>query len=447
MAASGLGMTKPEQMRHEPTSYKQQVVKKLNLCLAAQSFFPTYGGAQLRFLRYLPGLHARSIDTQIVTGTPTPNEHTTSGLAEEWQKNRVGNILDSATPDGTPIHRVRLPDEKGWRRSVLFNRTVAKYCRQTGHRAEVLQLVTGLQPLNIPWIRYLRARRVAVAYAVTIAPRQKKLSKNRFKHAYRAWAARELYNQLDCIITNNTPLRDIVREMGVTTPVEVIPNGVDLRRFRPPSDDSERSELRSRLGVSERDFLVTTVGAVIPRKGGDILLEAWLSIAERFPSAHLALIGPRTDLQDPKFTVFRDRLESLRQSGPAPQNVHFLGEVAEIEAYMKATDVFVLPSDREGMPNSVLEAMASRVPVVLTPFTGLSDDLGTPGEHFLLADRNNRSLAEAILGLLDNSELRAEIATGGHSWVISRMDLEIALDRYAGVYRQLAAKKMRNPVT
>ncbi len=429
-------------MRHEQTPDKQ-VVKKLNLCLAAQSFFPTYGGAQLRFLRYLPGLHARSIDTHIVTGTPTPNEHTASGQAEEWLKNPVGEILDSATPDGTPVHRVRLPDEKGWRRSVLFNRTVAKYCRQTDHPAEVLQLVTGLQPLNIPWIRYLRARGIAVAYAVTIAPRQKRLSKNRFKHAYRAWSARELYNQLDCIITNNTPLRDIVRDLGITTPVKVIPNGVVLRRFKPPGDGNEHHELRTRLGISEHDFLVTTAGAVIPRKGGDILLEAWLSIAERFPSAHLALIGPRTDQQDPKLTVFRDRLESLRQASPAPQNVHFAGEVEDIETYMRATDVFVLPSDREGMPNSVLEAMASGTPVVLTPFVGLSDDLGTPGEHFLVAERSARGLAETILGLLDNTELRTGIATAGHQWVTSRMDLEVALDRYADVYRELAAQNQK----
>ncbi|MFQ5644671.1 MAG: glycosyltransferase family 4 protein, partial [Thiogranum sp.] len=352
---------------------------------------------------------------------------------------RVGSILASATPDGTPVHRVRLPDEKGWRREILFNRTVAGYCRQAEHRADVLQLVTGLRPLNIPWIRHLQARRTAVAYAVTIAPNQKQ-SKNRLKRMYRAWSARELYNQLDCIVTNNTPLRDIVREMGVTTPVEVIPNGVDLQRFKPPGGGTEHRELRRDLGISEDDFLVTTVGAVIPRKGCDLLLEAWQNIAARFPSAHLALIGPRTDLQDPKLAAFRDRLEALQQASPAPQNVHFVGEVAKVETYMRATDVFVLPSDREGMPNSVLEAMASRIPVVVTPFTGLSDDLGNPGRHFLLAERDAGKLADAILGLLTNPELRAELATNGYDWVSSRMNLETALDRYAGLYHELSAR-------
>jgi glycosyltransferase involved in cell wall biosynthesis len=414
-------------------------VEQLNLCLASPSFYPTYGGAQLRFLRYLPGLHARAIQTRIVTGTPTANEHTDPAHARQWQDRRVGDIMETQTPDGTPVHRVRLPDDKGWRRTVLFNRTVNRYCLQAPPRADVLQLVTGLRPLTIPWIRYLRARGVAVAYAVTIAPRRT-LSKSARKRAYREWSARQLYNQLDCIITNNSPLRDIVRELGVRTPVEVIPNGVDLRRFRPAADGSAPRELRARLGLGDNDFMVTTVGAVIPRKGGDLLLEAWQQVAAYFPSAHLVLIGPRTDQQDPKLTEFRDRLAALKQRSPAPQNVHFEGEVDNVETYMQASDLFVLPSQREGMPNSVLEAMASRVPVVMTPFVGLSEDLGQAGREFLLSNFDVAELSRTLLNILSNADLRFGLADSGYRWVTSRMDLETALDRYAGIYRRLAAR-------
>jgi glycosyltransferase involved in cell wall biosynthesis len=413
-------------------------VEKLNLCLAAPSFFPTYGGAQLRFLRYLPGFRARSIDTRIVTGTPTANEHTDPVHTEQWQNSRVGDILEASTPDGTPVYRVRLPDDKGCRRAALFNQMVNRYCLQRQHRADVVQLVTGLRPLVIPWIRYLRARGVAVAYAVTIAP--KKSSSKAHKRAYRDWSARRLYNQLDCIITNNSPLRDIVREMGVKIPVEVIPNGVDLRRFRPAADDNAHRGLRARLGLADTDFLVTTVGAVIPRKGGELLLQAWLRVAEQFPSAHLAFIGPRTDLQDPKLEGFRDRLAALQQASPAPGQVHFEGEVGNVETYMRASDLFILPSEREGMPNSVLEAMASRVAVVVTPFVGLSDDLGQPGREFLLSQQDAGDLSQTIIGLLSNAELRGTLASRGYQWATSRMDLELALDRYAAVYRELAAR-------
>ncbi|HFD79109.1 MAG TPA: glycosyltransferase family 1 protein [Gammaproteobacteria bacterium] len=413
-------------------------MESLNLCLAAPSFFPTYGGAQLRFLRYLPGLRARAIDTRIVTGTPTANEHTEAQHVEQWSGREVGAILESTTPDGTPVYRVRLPDEKGWKRVVLFNRTVVRYCNGPDFRADVLQLVTGLRPLTIPWIRYLRARGIAVAYAVTIAPKQG--SSKVHKRLFREWSERLLYNQLDCIITNNSPLKDIVREMGITTRVEVIPNGVDLRRFHRPEGDEERDITRRQLGLSKEDFLVTTIGAVIPRKGGELLLEAWLRVVKRFPSAHLLFIGPRTDQQDPKLSEFRDRLQQLREASGVPGHIHFLGEVKDVDRYLRATELFVLPSEREGMPNSVLEAMASGVPVIVTPFVGLSDDLGQPGREFLLSGFDEQELALAISGLLGNPDLRCEIGNAGYRWVKSRMDLEIALDRYAAVYRELVGR-------
>lgn len=413
-------------------------MEKLNLCLAAPSFFPTYGGAQLRFLRYLPGFRTRGINTHIVTGTPTANEHTEPEHTEQWRDRDVGAILKSETPDGTPVHRVRLPDDKGWRRSVLFNRTVSGYCQQPAFRADVLQLVTGLRPITIPWIRRLRARGIAVTYAVTIAPG--KPSSLVHKRMFRNWSDRLLYNQLDCIITNNTPLRDIIRDTGIKTPVEVIPNGVDLQRFHPPMDNSERRGVRQTLGLSDKDFLVTTIGAVIPRKGGDLLLESWLQVIKRFPSAHLLLIGPRTDLQNPKLAEFRDRLEALRQASGAPGNIHFTGEVPDVEEYLRASDLFVLPSQREGMPNSVLEAMASAVPVVITPFIGLSDDLGRPGQEFLLSSFDQQDLSAAMTAILTSAEKRAALGDSGYQWVTSRMDRELALDRYAQVYRQLAAR-------
>jgi len=414
-------------------------MQKLNLCIAAPSFYPTYGGAQLRFLRYLPGLRARFINVQIVTGTPTANEHTEPGHAEEWLRNDVGTILESETPDGTPVHRVRLPDQKGWRRSFLFNQTVLRFCAQPTFRADVLQLVTGLRPLTIPWLRRLHSRGVAVTYAVTIWPRSR--SPKVHKRIFRAWSERLLYNQLDCVITNNSPLRETIGELGANTPVEVIPNGVDLKRFRPLLHEEERRDIRQHLGLTGEGPLVSTIGAVIPRKGCELLLEAWLRVVERFPSAQLLVIGPRTDLEDPKLGAFRERLSALRKATGAPENVHFTGEVPDVEVYLRASDLFVLPSRREGMPNSVLEAMASAVPVILTPFAGLSDDLGRPGEHFLLSSYDVGDLSEAIVSALARPKQCAALGNVGHQWIESRMGLDVALDRYSDVYRRLAAQR------
>jgi len=100
----------------------------------------------------------------------------------------------------------------------------------------------------------------------------------------------------------------------------------------------------------------------------------------------------------------------------------------------------VLPSEREGMPNAVLEAMASRVPVILTPFKGLSADLGGAGEQYLLCNRTGPALASTLRQLLDDAQLRARIAQQGYDWVCRTMGLDKSLDRYAALYHELAAQ-------
>ena len=116
------------------------------------------------------------------------------------------------------------------------------------------------------------------------------------------------------------------------------------------------------------------------------------------------------------------------------------GLVEDVETYLHAADVLVLPSQREGMPNSVLEAMACGVPVIITPFLGLSDDLGKPGEQYLLADFSPDSLAEALRRLLQDPGLRERLAGSALQWIRQTMDLQASLDQYATLYKELAGK-------
>jgi glycosyltransferase involved in cell wall biosynthesis len=114
--------------------------------------------------------------------------------------------------------------------------------------------------------------------------------------------------------------------------------------------------------------------------------------------------------------------------------------VDDIELYYRACDIFVFPTQKEGMPNVVLEAMASAVPVILTPFPTLSEDLGQPGREFLLIERQPEALASEVERLIRNTDLRQDLGRRGRWWVEQTMDLEHALDRYAALYRELARR-------
>jgi glycosyltransferase involved in cell wall biosynthesis len=218
----------------------------------------------------------------------------------------------------------------------------------------------------------------------------------------------------------------------------MIPNGVNLKRFRPADGSEERQELRHALGIAKDDLVVATVGAVMPRKGHDLLLESWVGLAKRFPSAHLLIVGPRADLHDPKLADFGARLRELVERSGAPDRVHFVGMAENVEAYLRAADLFVLASQREGFPNSVLEAMATGLPAVLTRFIGFSERLGRADEQYRLADATPDALGTAIAGLLDDAELRRRLGRAAQRWVSENLDVERSLDRYASLYRELA---------
>jgi glycosyltransferase involved in cell wall biosynthesis len=230
----------------------------------------------------------------------------------------------------------------------------------------------------------------------------------------------------------------------VRTRIETIPNGVDLDRFHPvasAADEDERSARRETLGIAADELAIATVGAVMPRKGHEVVLEAWLGLAKRFPTAHLLLIGPRADRHDPKLQGFRRRLEDLVASSGASDRIHFVGMAHDVEAYLRAADVFVLASQREGLPNSMLEAMATGLPCVTTPFIGISARIGQPEKHYLLADRRAHALEAALARLLENPSLRKALGVAACRWIVDTLDLERSLDRYAALYEELVASR------
>jgi glycosyltransferase involved in cell wall biosynthesis len=412
------------------------------LCIASPMFYPTYGGSTLRFVRYLPGLRQRGIEIRILTGTPLLEEAGGAGDVDRWQEYPVGKMLPLETVHDTPVHRIRLPESKGWMRSILFNRALLRHCRNPVYRPDVVQMIGALRLKSIPWLARLRAMGIPCVYAVTITSKLKqKTNRSVLQQVLtgRQWRYRHLFNYLDCIVANNSPMRDLMREMGVTTRIEVIQNGVNLQRFRlSDASGDERQNMRAKLGVRPDELMITTVGAVIPRKGSDLLLESWIRMSREMKNTHLVFVGPEKHQEHPGLTEFRRRMQELMASAEMPERIHFTGLTEDVPAYLQASDLFVLPSQREGMPNSVIEAMACGVPTIITPFLGLSDDLGTPGRHYLLSDANPEKLAGDMHKVLSDPVMRKSFSEAGRQWVEQTMDLENTLDRYADLYHELA---------
>jgi glycosyltransferase involved in cell wall biosynthesis len=171
--------------------------------------------------------------------------------------------------------------------------------------------------------------------------------------------------------------------------------GVDLERFRP----LDRAAAKARLGIAGP--LVVSLGALIPRKGHDIVIEALAEI----PGATLLVAGEGPE---------RARLAALARARGLEGRVRLLGGVphAELPALLSAADVMALASESEGLANAWIEALACGTPVVTPEVDGAAEALDRPAAGRLLQQRTPAAFAEAIRAILANPPTPAAVRAG-----------------------------------
>jgi glycosyltransferase involved in cell wall biosynthesis len=376
-----------------------------------------------------------------MTGTPQIQERSESDTNAKWYNAAPGEWVESTLLDGAPLERIRLPDKKNAARTSIYYSGLLEVCQRATEGPVVAQLLTNMRPQALPWIEQLKAAGVASLYSVSQFPtwQQKPL-----KRIFRTRGYREVYNAFDALVTNSEAIERFLRDIGVTSRIEYIPNGVNLSRFHPPrsaQDIEARIELRAKLGIREGHKVIVAVGAVMPRKGQDKILAAWRRILPQLPNTDLLFVGPRSDTHDPKLKEFGQQIDHLIATSGAPEQVHFTGIVDDVDNYLRAADLLILASGREGTPNSVLEGMATGLPCLVTPFLGLSEGIGRPEEHYRLVDREEEAIAAALTEILQDASRGQSLAENGLRYAIEQVDQENTLDRYAALYEELAAQR------
>ena len=181
-------------------------------------------------------------------------------------------------------------------------------------------------------------------------------------------------------------------------------NGVDLERFTPARAGSEEArKLRAELGIGEDELVVGTVGRMVREKGFLELFRAARIVRERVPLARFLVLG-EGDAAKPD-AIAAAEVESARE------DVLFTGWRDDVAELMAVMDVFALPSWREGMPRSAIEAAASGLPLVLTDIRGCREVVRDGVEGLLVPVRDPEALADAMTRVLEDSG--APIADGG----------------------------------
>jgi len=195
-------------------------------------------------------------------------------------------------------------------------------------------------------------------------------------------------------------------------PVRVIPNGIDMARFRPVSSD-KKGQLRREFGLPIPARLVGCAARLEPVKAIENLLIAMTQLPEHI---HLALAGDGSE---------RMLLQSLSSELGLAERVHFLGAIDQMPEFYGCLDLFCLPSLKEGLPLSPLEAQACDVPVVLTRVGGCPD-ISCPDTGKLVNAGDCLGLQLAIRSLLQRPSSRSP-----RQFVAKIGDLRTTVARYA----------------
>lgn len=210
----------------------------------------------------------------------------------------------------------------------------------------------------------------------------------------------------------------------------VIPYGVDVELFRP--DAGRRAAWRERLGVPPGAPLLLGVGRMATKKGFQVLVEALPALFAAAPAAHVALAGGG------------DLLEPLRAASAAwSGRVHFPGPVLhdQLPDLYRAADLFVLPAvhdaagNVDGLPNVILEAMASGLPVVASAISGIPLAVADGATGLLVPEGDVAALAAALAALAGDPGRRAALGAAGRARAVAELTWDAVAARYRDAYR------------
>jgi glycosyltransferase involved in cell wall biosynthesis len=211
-------------------------------------------------------------------------------------------------------------------------------------------------------------------------------------------------------------------------------NGVDASRFEPtPEKAALAVALRQNLGIRPRQPVIGFAGRLTRDKGLPELVAAFQSIRMQSPETVLLLVGDYED-GDPVPRNIRNVIES-------EPGIHRVGFTSQIELYYLVMNIFVLPTHREGFPNTVLEAQAAGLPVVTTLATGAVDAIDDGITGLLTPVGDSEKLAAAILSLLSDPLKMQLMGQLGRERVLREFSNETMWEALASLYRTMLQER------
>jgi len=204
---------------------------------------------------------------------------------------------------------------------------------------------------------------------------------------------------VEMVIAPSLGMKKVLQELKVEAPIEVVPNGVDLKNFH-NADPLSRTE----LGYTPDDILLVFSGRIALEKNLPLLIKSFAGIAQAIPNTHLILIGGGIHQYEKEMHKLVDDLRLNHR-------VKFTGKLAynQLPSYLAMSDIFVTASVTEVHPLSVIEAMGAGLPVMGIDSVGVGDTVND-GETGLLSTHDIAAFTAKLTRLCLDAGLRLQLS-------------------------------------
>ena len=250
-------------------------------------------------------------------------------------------------------------------------------------------------------------------------------------HAYMP----DFCEQMDLVISPSNGMEKVLRQYGVESHVEVVPNGVDLTRFHNAAPLS-----RTDFGFTEDDILLVYAGRIAPEKNLEFLIRAFAGVSQVIPNVQLLIVGGGQKEHE-------EEVKPLPAKYGVQERIHFTGMIPydQLPSYLAMCDVFVTASVSEVHPLSVIEAMGTGLPIMGIDSPGVGDSV-VDGETGLLAKDDVASFTAKLTYLCINRDLHKKLGTAARDaseqYAIERTT-GIMLDHYTRLTQSPKEKKQK----
>jgi len=371
------------------------------------------GGAQKAFMQLGRGLADRGYEVRVAA------MYDKTGVIPDYEKAYGLPITDLAMkPRGSFLRKAG-----AMMRGVLRLRRLMRM-----DRIDIVQSFTHYSNLLGPFVGWTAGVPVRVTSQRIVLNDRSSL----FRVADR-WISRLQMAQRMVAVAESVRRYCIEREGLRSDRVITVPNGLDLEEW-PVGQEAEqlRRRVRDALGLAPEEIAIATVARLVPQKGHLDLLDAIPKVVRARPAARFLWIGDG-DL--------RSDLEQAVRDANLGEHVRFLGARSDVLELLQACDLFVLPSLWEGMPNSVLEAMAASLPVVATCVDGTPEAVVDGETGWLVPPSDPDALADGILDALENPVESRKMGEQGRRRVERDFSLERYVDGFVRVYDDLVRRR------